>query len=642
MDKLSINKGLLNAEQTKRITQLIEDKIEAFATQPDEMGNTDLVEHDIEIMDGAKPIVQRLRRLPFSVRVEITKKIQELLDLAVIKPADSDWASPIVPVRKKDGSIRMCIDYRALNKVTRKDNSPLAQLNELLDRAGMSGNKIFSSFDLMAGYHQVKMSARARRVSTFISHLGTFEWVRMPFGLCNAPATFSNLMRKVLATIQSNAVFAYLDDVLVASKTVDEHITHVEEMLDRFIQVGLTIQPKKSFLFQEELEFLGFLVSKDGIKATTSKLQAITDFPQPATVKQMKGFVALCSYYRRFVKEFSKIAKPLTDALRNKPGELVWTKDMHQAFLALKKTLVTPPVLAYPQVGERYWLECDGSKKGLGCVLSQMQTDGKLHPVAFGSRAVSRAEERYGATDLEACAVIFGLEHFDVYIRGHPLTVVTDHRALTHILRSNQKLSSDRQQRWRNRFMGQEIDVVYRAGRNHIVPDVLSRQIRENTRPSADSTPLETDKYEDLAWVELCPTEQAQDGWEWLLHMNMEKEETTTELLARMRREQRKDPFVRRLFQFRETGDVPTDPADRHWVIAYKDKCTIREGLLYYEVDRKRQHYVPVVPQQMREEILREAHSAQTGGHFSAQADGRFLAEEVLVASHAAGCHPLG
>ena len=159
MDKLSINKSLLNPEQLERITQLIEDKIEAFATKHDEMGNTDLVEHDIEIMDGAKPIVQRLRRLPFSVKEEITKKIQELLDLAVIKPADSDWASPIVPVRKKDGTIRMCIDYRALNKVTRKDNSPLAQLNELLDRAGMSGNKIFSSFDLMAGYHQVKMSA---------------------------------------------------------------------------------------------------------------------------------------------------------------------------------------------------------------------------------------------------------------------------------------------------------------------------------------------------------------------------------------------------------------------------------------------------------------------------------------------------
>ena len=279
LDKLTINKDLLTTEQYKKVIRLIEDKVEAFATQPSEMGNTDLVEHDIEIVDGTKPIAQRLRRLPFSVKAEITKKIKELLDLAVIKPADSDWASPIVPVRKKDGTICMCIDYRALNKVTRKDNSPLSQLNDLLDRAGMSGNQIFSSFDLMAGYHQVKMSARARRVSTFVSHLGTFEWIRMPFGLCNAPATFSNLMRKVLATIQSNAIFAYLDDVLVASPTVDEHLCHVEEMLDRFISVGLTIQPKKSFLFQNELEFLGFTVSKDGIKATDSKLKAITDFP---------------------------------------------------------------------------------------------------------------------------------------------------------------------------------------------------------------------------------------------------------------------------------------------------------------------------------------------------------------------------
>ena len=309
----------------------------------------------------------------------------------------------------------------------------------------------------------------------------------------------------------------------------------------------------------------------------------------------------------------------MTDALRNKPGELTWTPGMHKAFAALKHALVTPPVLAYPQVGERYWLECDGSKRGLGCVLSQMQKDGKLHPVAYGSRAVSRAEERYGATDLEACAVIFGLEHFDVYVRGHPLTVVTDHRALTHILRSNQKLSNDRQQRWRNRFMGQEIDVVYRAGRNHIVPDVLSRQIRTGTQPDPESTPLEEDRYEDLAWVSLSPTDQAQDGWEWLLNMQPDDGDSTDILQQKVRHEQRKDSFVHSLFSYAESGILPKDPIEAHWVKAFGWKCEVRDGMLYYALDPQKHEHVPVVPLHLRRDILHESHSAQTGGHFSAK-----------------------
>ena len=615
MAQLHIEKKLLTPKQYERIKNLIRDKLPAFATQPSEMGATDIIEHDIEVDPKEKPIAQKNRRLPFAVKEEITKKIQELLEQGIIQPSDSDWCSPIVPVRKKNGEIRMCIDYRQLNKVTKKDNSPLSILNDLIDQAGMKGNKVFSGFDLMSGYHQVRMTPRARRLSAFVSHMGMFEWVRMPFGLCNAPATFSNLMRKVLATLQSNAVFAYLDDVLIASPDVDHHIKDMENLLDRFIDVGLTIQPKKSFLFHDQLTFLGFVVSKDGVKADPAKLEAITKFPKPDTIKKLKGFVALCSYYRRFVQGFSKIAKPLTDAMRNKPLSLVWTPPMEEAFARMKLALTKPPVLAYPKYGERYYLECDGSKLGLGCVLSQMQSDGKLHPIAFGSRAVSRQEERYSATDLEACAVIFGLDHFDVYIRGHQVTVITDHKALTYILKSRNHLTNDRQQRWRNRFMGQEIEVKYRAGRNHVVPDVLSRQTRTDTRPEGTATPLEEDRYDDLYSIRVDDTEQGEDGLSWLLAGEFVSIPIDNQLWT-TREEQRKDRYLRDLMDYCEFGVAPESRERRHWVRRFAEQCNVIKGVLYHSTNHTELAQIPVVPLHSRYTLLQEAHSGSTGGHF--------------------------
>ncbi|MCP4345188.1 MAG: RNA-directed DNA polymerase, partial [Desulfobacterales bacterium] len=230
----------------------------------------------------------------------------------------------------------MCIDYRKVNAVSVKDVSPLAHLNELLDKAGMEGNQFFSSMDLMMGYHQVKMTKEAERISTFVCHLGAFSYIRLPFGLCNAPSTFSNLMRKVLATLQRNTVFAYLDDVLVATPSMKTHLKQLEQVLVRFVQVGLTIKPEKSHLCSTQLKFLGFIVSADGIKADLDKIKVIQNFPQPDSITKLKGFLAMGSYYRRFVKDFSLIVKPLTDATQGSPVKLTWTREGKLAFQKLK------------------------------------------------------------------------------------------------------------------------------------------------------------------------------------------------------------------------------------------------------------------------------------------------------------------
>ncbi|MCP4353334.1 MAG: hypothetical protein GY795_48415, partial [Desulfobacterales bacterium] len=252
-DQIKIDRENLTEAEEKELWRILDAHIDAFATTLEEMGFTTLVEHDIELEPGTKPIRQKNRRFPFTVQDELEKEIKKLLDLGVIRQSDSDWASPIVQVRKKDRKIRMCIDYRKVNAVSVKDVSPLAHLNELLDKAGMEGNQFFSSMDLMMGYHQVKMTKEAERISTFVCHLGAFSYIRLPFGLCNAPSTFSNLMRKVLATLQRNTVFTYLDDVLVATPSMETHLKQLEQVLVRFVQVGLTIKPEKSHLCSTQL-----------------------------------------------------------------------------------------------------------------------------------------------------------------------------------------------------------------------------------------------------------------------------------------------------------------------------------------------------------------------------------------------------
>ncbi|RLA50334.1 MAG: hypothetical protein DRQ98_12975, partial [Gammaproteobacteria bacterium] len=600
-EQLKVDSELLTPEQTEQVWALVDKYSDAFATTPEELGSTDLLQHDIQVKDATRPIAQRNRQLPHSVRGEIVNKIKELLDQGIIQESCSDWASPIVPVRKKNGEIRMCIDYRRLNEATVKDNSPLSHLGELLEMAGQGGNKVFSGFDLMAGYHQVGMTPFAQKVSAFVSPIGLFEYTRMPFGLSNAPATFSNLMRKVLSTLQNRSIFAYLYDVLIATKTVPEHMEHLEALLDRLCQVGLTIQPKKSFLFKREIQFLGFIVSDSGLKPDPSKLDAVQKFPLPKTITELKGFHALCSYYRRFIKDFATICQPLTNAFRGKPKLLVWTQPMLDAFEGLKQAMVSPGVLAFPRPGQPYILGTDGSKLGLGADLLQEQVDGTIHPVSYASRAVSEVESRYSATDLEACAVIFGLDHFDVYIRGHPVTLITDHKALKYILASTNKLANDRQQRWRNRTMGMDLKIQYRAGKDHIIPDVLSRNPLPDSAPDPrDPTPLEADRYDGIFCVTAQPSEtpdgessdelESEDQKEtshFCPVTSAEKTVQTDHLYKEMgypfvqglgeiigdadvdrqmlaRTEQRKDPVLRALGDFLENNVMTTREEIRH------------------------------------------------------------------------------
>lgn len=278
----------------------------------------------------------------------------------IIQPSSSPWASPVVLVPKKDGSLRFCIDYRRLNTITRKDVYPLPRVDDLLVALGEA--QYFTSLDLASGYWQIGLSEDARQKSTFVTYNGLFEFLRMPFGLCNAPATFQRLMQRVLAGLEYKCCFAYLDDVLVASKTFHDHLAHLREVFSQLRSAQLRLKPKKCDLLRDQVHFLGYVVSPAGIEPDPAKTDKVNEFPTPTDATSVRRFLGLASYYRRFVPNFSVIAAPLNQ-LTKKNAQFEWTEDCEISFERLKSALMSAPVLVYPRFGpgNTFILETDAS-----------------------------------------------------------------------------------------------------------------------------------------------------------------------------------------------------------------------------------------------------------------------------------------
>ncbi|PIK37834.1 Retrovirus-related Pol polyprotein from transposon [Apostichopus japonicus] len=268
-----------------------------------------------------------------------------MLKRGVIEPSSSPWASPVVLVKKKDGSTRFCVDYRRLNDITTKDSYPIPRIDDSLD--SLNGSTWFTTLDLASGYWQVEMDESDREKTAFITHSGLYQFCVMPFGLCNAPATFERLMEKILSGLQWQTCLVYLDDVIIFGKNFEEHIAAIDDVFTRFKLAGLKLSPKKCFLFKQKVEFLGHVVSKDGVSTDPSKVAVVKNWPRPNCVRDVRGFVGLCSYYRKFVKNFTLIARPL-HRLTEKGKRFLWNEECEEAFNALKVALTSTPILAFP------------------------------------------------------------------------------------------------------------------------------------------------------------------------------------------------------------------------------------------------------------------------------------------------------
>ena len=459
----------LDVNAKEQVRKLLCEYADIFSRDQSDLGRTDLVKHTIETGD-AHPIQQPPRRLPLALRKEADKAITEMLQQDVIEPSSSPWSAPIVLVRKKDGSVRFCIDYRKLNSVTHKDSYPLPRIDETLET--LAGAEWFSSLDLKSGYWQVELAEEDREKSAFSAGAGLWQFKVMPFGLCNAPATFERLMECLLSSLPSNIALIYLDDVLVYGKSFAEQLINLRLVFDKFRVSKLKLSPKKCLLFQRQIKYLGHIVSKDGVRVDDEKIQAIRSWPKPSTVKEVRSFLGLCSYYRRFIAGFADIARPL-HRLSEKPQVFEWSPEVEHSFESLKQELTHTPILGYPMPGEPFTVDTDASAEGIGAVLSQLQ-DGQEQVIAYFSRALSRAERNYCTTRKELLAVVRAIQHFRPYLYGIHFLIRTDHAALTWLL--NFRSPEGQVARWIEQMQEYDFTIEHRAGLKHQNADALSRR----------------------------------------------------------------------------------------------------------------------------------------------------------------------
>lgn len=439
-----------------------------FSKSSEDIGHTDLVQHSINTRDNP-PIRQPPRRLPLGKRLIEKEEVAKMLKRGVIEPSNSAWASPVVLVTKKDGTPRFCLDYRKLNDCTVKDAYPLPRVDDCID--SLSGAKYFSSLDLNSGFWQVAMKPEDREKTAFATTMGLYQFTVMSFGLANAPSTFERLMENVLRGLQWEQCLLYMDDIIIPSKTVREGLERLEHVLQRLQMANLKLKPSKCSLFQTEVIFLGHIVSESGIATNPEKISAVKNWVTPTNSKEVKSFLGLCSYYRRFVKDFAKIARPL-HKVSEKHAKFQWTPECQQSFETLKEALVSSSILGYPIPGIKFVLDTDASDESTGAVLSQEQ-DGREVVIAFFSKSLNVHEKSYCVTRKELLAVVNALKAFHSYLYGQPVLIRTDNAAVSWM--KNLKRPTGQVARWLEELGTYDLTVVHRPGLKHRNADALSR-----------------------------------------------------------------------------------------------------------------------------------------------------------------------
>ena len=401
---------------------------------------------------------------------EAERQVRKLLKQGLIEPANSAWSSPVVLVKRKDGSWRFCVDYRKLNAITLQDAYPIPRIDESLD--ALSGSKLFSTLDLTSGYWQVPLDPDAQDKSAFATRTGLWKWKVLPFGLTSAPATFQRLMEQVLQGLHWKTLLLYLDDIIVVAPDFQTHLQRLEEVLGRLQKAGLKLKPGKCELLQHMVRYLGHIVSEEGVATDPAKVEAMKDWPPPKEVKELQAFLGMTGYYRQYIPDYATIAKPLTQLI-GKDTLWRWGEEAQGAFDQLKEGLTTAPVLGYPDPGKTYILDTDASAVGVGAVLSQVQ-EGQERVIAYFSKTLSPAERNYCVTRRELLAVIKSVKHFRPYLYGRTFQLRTDHASLRWLCRRKESLAQVA--RWLEILAEFRYSLEHRSGHKHGNADGLSRK----------------------------------------------------------------------------------------------------------------------------------------------------------------------
>ena len=602
----------LSADQQHQLYSLLLGFGDVFAFSGDQLGRTDKLTHTINT-DGCHPVRQQARRLSPFQKDQVHQLLQDMLSRDVIQPSTSSWASPVVLVKKKDGSIRFCIDYRKLNAVTHKDAYPLPRIDDTLDT--LSGSQWFSTLDLLSGYWQVEVAEGDRQKTAFTTHEGLFEFKVMPFGLCNAPATFQRLMDLILAGVQWSRCLVYLDDIIIIGRDFSEHLQNLAVVLQKLREAGLRLKPSKCALCREAVSYLGHVVSREGVATDPAKASRVSSWPTPTSVQEVQQFLGLASYYRRFVCNFATIARPL-QRLTEQGREFAWSLECDTAFATLKNRLTSAPILVYPDYSKPFLLDTDASQEGIGAVLSQ-EYDGQERVVAYASRTLSKAERKYSVTRKELLAVVTFIQHFRPYLLGRTFLLRTDHSSLAWL--HNFKEPEGQLARWIERLQEYSFTIIHRQGKKHQNADALSRRPdhdQGSISPATDNH-LSTDHDTSIVAVEseelpvsrtiISDQETTADTTERTLHDSQLNDEAIAPILKA--RESNQKP---------EADSLRGYPRETFQLVQLWDQLLVEDGVLYrkYEDCRGRSHHLQlVVPRLMRENVLEESHAGSMGGH---------------------------
>ncbi|EYC19204.1 hypothetical protein Y032_0025g1233 [Ancylostoma ceylanicum] len=575
------------------IRRVVGEYHDVFAISDLELTQTNLVDHDIDV-GGHPPIKQKTRPVPYGIRAEVESMLIDLKDRKVIEDSQSSWASPIVLVAKKDGTIRLCVDYREVNKVTKKDSYPLPPIDIRLQN--LQGKRWFTSLDLASGYWQVPLTARAKEIGAFTTTSGQFQFRVLPFGLTTAPTKFQRLMEHVLGDLKGPEVSVYIDDILIATDSAERHVQVLKRVLEAFRKAQLKVKPQKCRLLEPSIEFLGHLVDKDGIKTDPEKVVRIQNYSRPANLAQLRTFLGMAGYYRKFVLRFAQISKPLYE-LTSPKNRFLWSTEHEHAFETLKKVLCEAPVLAQPNIekardGSRpFVIYTDASRIGLGAVLAQEGEDRLMHPVFFASKSLTQAERNYHVTDQEALAIVYALKKFHYFIYGVHTIVMTDHSALTSLFKRTNV--SPRVLRWALEVQRYNLTIEHVKGAANCVADALSRGLPQSI--SAAHGYAEDEKV-------VCAVQE--DDW-----------------LAELRQ----DPNFSNLISAIENEEVKLPRHDK--TLSSADFIIKGSKLKLLREDGSP---VPVVPQSHRRDLFDESHSGVLGGHFHARKMFRTLKKVVF------------
>lgn len=581
-DKQSLDLTSIPEEHREQLEKLLEKNSDLFAATDLELGRTEAITMKIDTGDHP-PIRLKPYRTPINQREVVDKAINEMLEAKVIRRSTSSWSFPTLMVPKKDGGKRFCVDFRKLNAITRQYQWPLPHLDDIMVSFGKS--RVFSSLDLKSGYWQVPMDEKDREKTAFVSHRGLFEFNCMPFGLTNAPSVFQELMTHVLDGINHFAT-AYLDDIVIYSPSVDEHLKHLSEVFDRLRTFGLKMKMSKCKFMEKQIKYLGFVVGENGIEVDPDKVRVIREMVPPTDVRGVRAFIGCVSYYRRFCPKFSEIATPLIK-LTKKHAKFEWTDQCQVSFQRLKDLLAEAPTLIHADPTREYVLYTDSSDGCVGAVLCQNLGQGE-QPVHYLSHKLSESQRKWPILEKEAYAIYYALQKLDHLLHGSVFTIRTDHKPLRYLFSSEMK--NRKVQMWAIAISSYNCKIEYIKGKNNEQADMLSRLPHEECADKDQPKEVDVINSSRVAAKHLDSGKPTPDT------VSVNKLE-----LPDMVQEQKNDPELKKLRKTLESA-VTSDSVKRRYALV--------DDLLYYlgHDNEEEPSMKLMIPEKYKEEVLNQYH----------------------------------